>query len=597
MKMSKNMTNEEVAELLRSVAAAYEVKGENRFKVIAYDRAATSVEHLTSEIKDLWDDHKLNQVPGIGGSIAQHLDELFRTGKSKHFLKVLNGLPPAMFELIKIPGIGPKSAFKLCKEIGIWKREAAIKKLRKAAERKKVREIPGFGKESEKKILETISMFMLKKKQEKRMLLPVAGELAKKLIEYLTAIPEVIEAEPLGSLRRRCATVGDIDIAAKTASPGEVIFHFVKYPLVKKVINQGGKKATIVLRNNIQVDLRTQDPQRWGSMLQYFTGSKQHNIHLREIAQKKDLSLSEYGIKKIKSKRVIKTGTEEEFYRFLDMEWIPPELREDQGEIELALRKKLPKLVERKDIKGDLHLHSDFPIEPSHDLGNNSFKDMAKKGAELGYRYVGFTEHNPSITHHTPRQIISILKRKRAEIDKLIYTCSKNLNIKILNGLEIDVRPGGELALPEKAFDFLDYAIASIHGSFRLDRKRMTKRVLRALSHPKVKILGHPTGRKLNVREGYELEWERIFDFCSRYHKALEINAFPDRLDLPDILVKEAVEKGVKLIINTDAHRLEDMELIDYGVAVARRGWAKSKDILNTYSLNEFCKFLGIKNT
>lgn len=589
------MTNEEVAELLRAIAAAYEVKGESKFKIIAYDRAATSVEHLTSEIKDLWDDNKLTQIPGIGGSIAQHLDELFRSGKSKHFLQILSGLPPAMFELIKIPGIGPKNAFKLCQALKIWDEKEALARLKQAAEKGQIKELPGFGEESEKNILEALNEALSKRKKQKRMLLPVAGELAKELIEYLKREKAAKEIQPLGSLRRCVATVGDIDIAVKTTAPNKVISYFVKFPKVKKIVNQGKKKATVVLRNDIQVDLRTQDPQRWGSMLQYFTGSKQHNIHLREIALKKGYSLSEYGIREIKKGKLIETETEEKLYKFLGMGWIPPELREDQGEIELAQAKKLPRLINLQDIKGDLHLHSNFPIEPSHDLGTDSFEEMVLEAKRLGYKYLGFSEHNPSLSNHKPQEIISILRAKKEKIDQLNCTIGKQKRIKIFNGIEADIRPNGEIALPEKALDLLDYIIVSVHGSFRLSRKKMTKRILKALSYPKAKILGHPTGRKLNEREGYELDWEKIFAFCRYERKALEINAYPDRLDLPDTLVREAIRHGVKLIINTDAHQKGDMGLMRYGVAVAKRGWAEKEDIINTFSLSKICRFLEIK--
>jgi DNA polymerase (family 10) len=293
-----------------------------------------------------------------------------------------------------------------------------------------------------------------------------------------------------------------------------------------------------------------------------------------------------------------KFATEEAFYRALGMEWIPPELREDTGEIEAALRQAqgkpngLPKLVELKEIKGDLHLHSNFPIETSHDEGSSSIETLMEKGKKLGYEYLGFSEHNPSFSKHSQKQIIDILKRKKETIDKINYSRGKKLLIHAFNGLEIDIKPDGRLALPEEGFKFLDFAIASVHSSFRMSRQAMTKRVLKALQHPKIKIFGHPTGRKLGEREGYELDWEQVFSFCQKRNIWLEINAWPNRLDLTDVLVHEAVKNGVKMIICTDSHQVDHMDLMEYGVAVARRGWATKNDIMNTMSYNQFMKAL-----
>ncbi len=594
--MAKNFTNQQIAHLLKSISAAYQIKGESLFKIMAYDRAATAIEHLTSEVKDYWDNNNLDSIPGIGASIAQHLDELFKTGKVKHFEEVLKGLPPAVFELIKISGIGPKTAFKLCRYLKIWDKKNAFKKIKQAAESQKIRHLPGFGEESEKKILEAIYKTEIKKKEKQRMLLPYANNQAEVIEKYAKINPLILEIKPLGSLRRHCATVGDIDFAVKTKKPETALNYLLEFPQIKKIINKGNKKATVLLKNEIQVDFRIQSPEQWGSLLQHLTGSKQHNIKLREFAQKKNLSLSEYGIKDLKKNKLIKTRTEKEFYRLLEMDWIPPELREDQGEIEAAYHHQLPKLVTLKEIKGDLHLHSNFDVEPSHDLGKNSIQEMIQKGKELGYCYLGFTEHNPSINQHTDKQIISILSRKKALIDQIILTCSKKLNIKILNGLEIDIKPDGQLAIPEKGFQYLDYAIVSIHTSFYGSQEKMTQRILRALEHPKVKILGHPTGRKLNVREGYEADWEKIFKFCKEHNKLMEINAWPDRQDLPDILVRLAIENKVPLVINTDAHSVEEMDLMKYGVYVARRGWATKENIINTYSFDKLIALLKIKD-
>jgi len=604
------MTNKEIAKLLRTVAAAYEVKRGNKFKVMAYDRAATAVEHATSEIKDVWDDGKLEEVPGIGKGIAEHLDELFRLGRVKHFEKVKRGLPPAMFELLDIPGIGAKKAYKLCKSLGIFEAKTAIDKLEKAAKEGKIAKQEGFGEESQKDILEGIEAFKKGQIKESRMTILYAWEIAREILGYLEKHPAVKRADPLGSLRRRVATIGDIDIAVATDEAKKVIDYFLKFLKIRQVIEKGPSGASVLLANSRQVDLRVQKPKSYGAMLQYFTGSKQHNIHLRELALKMGLSLSEHGIKVIDKYKIQSTkfkiqsaswrtkskiyefAEEEDFYKALGLTWIPPELREDTGEIEAAQKGKLPKLVEVSDIKGDLHMHSNFPIEESHDPGADSMEKMIQTAAVLGYEYIGFSEHNPSQSQHSPEEIISLIKRKKEAIDKINYSRTKKLLKWIFNGLEIDIKSNGDLALPLKALDLLDYGIASVHSNFKMSREEMTRRVLQALDHPKIKIFGHPTGRKLGQREGYELDWEKVFDFCLKRSKWIEINAWPDRLDLPDGLVCEAVKRGVKMVINTDSHATEQLFLMEYGVSVARRGWAEKKDIVNTLPYDKISKLL-----
>jgi len=603
MKTTKKMNNQEISRLLKAVSGAYEVKKENQFKVAAYDKAAVAVEHATSELKDLWDDKKLEEIPSVGKSIAAHLDELFRTGKVKHFEQVFKGLPEAMFEFINIPGIGPKSAYKLAIILKITVAKQAIRKLLLAAKSGKIAQIEGFGEKSQKQIIEGIKAYQKGATKQNRMNLPYADRLAHEIMAYLSLIPETLRVDTLGSLRRKVATIGDIDISVATRKPDKTIDWFLAYPKIHKIVEKGLSGATIILNNGRQVDLRVQGPDSYGAMLQYFTGSKQHNIHLREIALKKGLSLSEYGIKPTSlrqpaelrgSPKIQKFTGEEKFYQRLGMAYIPPELREDTGEIEAALRQAkgkeggLPKLVELKNIKGDLHVHSNIQIEESHDPGMDSIASMVEKAKALGYEYLGFSEHNPSQSQHQEKQILDLLKYKKETIEQYNYSRVNNV-FYVFNSLEVDIKPSGELAIPEKAFDLLDYIIASVHSEFNLSREKMTKRVLRALAHPKVKILGHPTGRLLGKREGYELNWEEVLGFCLKHNRWLEINAFPDRLDLPDNLVREAVKRGVKMIINTDSHTTAQLSLMEYGVDVAKRGWATKNDIANTQPYDKMC--------
>jgi len=593
MKIDKNTSNIEIAELLKAVAASYKIKDEkkNRFRIIAYQRAADAVEHLSSEAKDLWDDGKLTDVAGIGKSIEMHLDEIFRKGKSEHFQKIMKGLPRGIFELIKIPGIGAKTAYKLSKKLDLNKKEGAIEKLEKRLKKKKIIEIEGFGEQSQEAILKSIKVI---KKRKKRLLLPYALKISDEIISWMKKCKSVYKIETLGSLRRKASTIGDIDLAIATENSTKVLDHFTKYPKKNRVIEKGEKTASILLPNAIQIDLMVQKKDSFGSLLQHFTGSKHHNIALREYALKKGMSLSEYGIKT--NGKLKKFKDEESFYKELGLQWIPPELREDMGEIDSAKKDSLPKLVGIKDIKADLQIHSDFDIETSHDLGESSMKDVVKKANELNYQYIAFTEHNPSYSKHNDSQRIELIRKKSEAIEQINYSINKNDNNsvqKVFNSLEIDILSDGKLPISDEGLELLDFAVVSIHSSFNQSKGEMTNRIIRGLNHKKVKIFAHPTARKLNVREGIEIDWEKLLRFCRENNKILEINAEPVRLDLPDYLVREAIKIGVKLSLGTDAHHIDSMDNMKYGVSVARRGWAKKKDIINTYDLNNFEKTIN----
>lgn len=595
------MTNSQIASILRNIAASYTIKNENkyRFQIIAYQKAAEAIEGTPTEVADIVKERKLEMLPGVGPSIRQHLEELIKTGKVKHFDWVTEGIPQAVFPLLNVPTLGPKKAYRLVKEFSLKDPSTVIEDVEKLAKMGKIATLEGFGEKSQGDVLRAINEFNLGRRKTKRMVLPYANELAKSLITYLNKSPFVKEAHPLGSLRRRKETVGDIDIAVASENPKKVIQYFIDYPHKQRVIEKGDTTASILVSSGKQIDLMVQPPKAFGALLQHFTGSKNHNVHLREYALKKGLSLSEYGIKKKmrngkrlpagKAGKIENLSTEKKFYAALGLRWIPPEIREDTGEIELAVTHKLPILIERKDIKGDLHLHSSFPIEPSHDMGKDSMETMIEKAASLRYEYVGFSEHNPSISKHTNMQIISLIEKKRIKIDQLNKT---NKDVRVFNLLETDILSNGSLAIDNNALDLLDATLVSIHSAFNMSKHDMTKRVIEGLSHPKAKILSHPTGRLLNERPGYELDFEQIFAFCKKHNKALEINAWPSRLDLPDSLVRQAIKYGVKLIIDTDSHAVNQMDLMEYGVSVAKRGWATKHDILNTLPFDEFTKWL-----
>lgn len=579
------MTNIEIAKLFRDVAASYSIKNEAkfRFQIIAYQKATDTIEGLTTQLEDLYKENGLEQIPGVGPTIRTRLEELFKTGKVSHFEEVKRGIPPSVFVFMQIPSLGPKKAFKLATHFKLNNPQTAVQDLEKVAKTHEIAKLEGFGEKSESDIIRAINEFREGKGKTTKMLLPYAYDLADQVVQYLKKSESVKDARTLGSLRRMKPLVGDIDIAVSSNDTKETIEHFTKYPRTERIIEKGPTTSSLLTTGGNQVDLMVLPPSQWGSLLQHFTGSKEHNVHLREYALKKGLSLSEKGIKNLKTGKLQEFKTEEEFYSAIGMQWIPPEMREDTGEIELAIKHNLPKIIELKDIKGEFHIHSSFPLEPSHDLGKNTISEMLQFAKKLGYEYLGFSEHNPSQSKHTKAQIVDLVKRRNEEIDK----AQTKTKVKLFKLMETDILPNGEIALPDEALELLDATIVSVHSVFKTPRDEMTKRVIKGLSHPKAKILAHPTGRLLNERNGYELDFEQIFQFCKKNNKALEINAYPNRLDLTDALVRLAIEAGVRLAINTDSHASYQMDLMKYGIAVARRGFATKDDIINCMSYNK----------
>lgn len=608
--MSAKPTNIQIAKLLREVAASYAVQDEKkyRFQIIAYQRAADIIEKLSSEISEIWQEGKLEDLGGIGPSIAAHLKELFATNEVKHFNEVKKKVPAALFPLLSIPKIGPKTAIKLINAFVIKDAEQAIELVEQKGLEGKIATLPTFGEKSQKEILQAILEFRQGRVKTSRMVLPYAYEIAQKVLYYLKKCPHAQKIEPLGSLRRMVSTIGDIDFAVASTEPKKVIDWFIKYPFVERVIEKGDHSASFLTSGGKQVDLLVQQPTAWGSLLQHFTGSKDHNVKLRTRAVTFGLSVSDYGIKITEKKKIKKdwlkyytpknfnktlglyTFAEEKvFYQAQGIEWMEPELREDQGEVEASLAKNLPKLISLKDIRGDLHTHSSFNIEPSHDLGQSEISIMMKFAKQLGYEYLGFAEHNPSNYNHTPSQVYDLLKKRNEKIEQ----AQKNIkNVQALKLLEIDILANGKLAIDDKSFSLLDAGIVSIHSSFSQDKETITKRILQGLSHPKAKIFAHPTGRLIGQRVGYDLDWEKVWEFCTKNNKALEVNAWPERLDIGDTLVRETVKRGIKIVINTDTHEVSQMENMKFGVAVARRGWAQKRDVINTWTYKELKSWL-----
>ncbi|OGY25585.1 MAG: hypothetical protein A2134_03375 [Candidatus Woykebacteria bacterium RBG_16_39_9b] len=567
--METKFTNKEVTTLLRNVSAAHQVKGANPFQIRAYDVAADAVEHASSDVRALWESEDLDKIPGVGSHIANYLDEYFTSGKVKHFETVFKNIPNSMFEFLKIPGVGPKTAYKLAK--------AGVKNIADLEEKIKSKTLlkKGFTEKPLENILQGIEEF---KRKSDRILLPVAGEVAKQVLEHLRKHKAVLATDPLGSLRRRVATVGDVDLSVASNDPKEVIEHFKKFPGTERIIESGEHTATISVRNGIHVDLMVQPPEHYGSLLHHFTGSKNHNIHMRSLAREKGYSISEYGIKEIKTDKVRPCPKEDDVYSLLGMQTPPPELREDAGEIEAALENKLPQLVELKDIKGDLHTHSFWSD------GQNSIAEMAKAATSLGREYIALTDHSyPTLRFY----------QRLKEIEQFNYSQD---SIRVITGLEVNINSDYTLQVPDEILAKHDIIFVSIHTSFRQPKEEMTNRILKALENPHVDVFAHPTGRLLLEREGIEADWETIFKRIAHLGKFLEIDGYPNRLDLPDNLVREAKRFGVKFTIDTDAHQIQHLSLMEYGVSVARRGWATKKDIINTLPYRELKSILDLKN-
>jgi DNA polymerase (family 10) len=567
-----NFANHEVADLLRNVATALTLQKANSFQVRAYENAADSIEHLTADLGDLWEEDKLDDIPGVGKGLQEHLDELFKTGKVKHFDSLMEDFPKVIYQLIKVPGDGPKTAQELA-ELGVKNLEDLEEKLEKGTLVEK-----GFSE----KIAEKIKLGVVEYKGlGNRILLPVAGEQAEKIVEYIKKDPHVTQADYLGSLRRRVVTVGDLDFAAATKDPEKTLHHFATMPGVKHVVSEGGYKAMVVLNNGMHVDLLVGDPESYGALLQHFTGGKNHNIHLRTLAEKKGLSLSERGVKDLKTGEVKPIKKESELYAMLGMQTPDPELREDTGEIEAAIKHELPKLVTLGDIKGDMHLHSNFPMEPSHGPGANKLEEIIEKAKSLKYDFVGLSDHSPGFTKNSKDKIIQLIETRTKYIQKLKMSTK---NVRVLNGLEIDILTDGSLSVPDEALKTLDYCVAGVHSSHKMPKDEMTNRILKALESPYVDIISHPTGRLLNQRQSYDADWDQIFEYCAKHKKLLEVNSFPNRLDLREDLIRRAKELGCKFIIDTDAHEISQMDNMEYGVSLARRGWLEKEDVVNTWS-------------
>lgn len=572
-------TNTEIAEIFDKIADILDLLNENPFRVRAYRKAGENIKELTEDIEDLAERGKLTEIPGIGRDLAEKIEEFISTGKIMSYEKLKEKVPEELVKLLGIQGLGPKTLAKLNKELGIKN----IDDLERALEREQILKLRGMG---EKKVEDIRRGVVLFKKSRERMPLGIALPLAEDIVREINKIPGTKGTIVAGSLRRMKETIGDIDILTMAEDGKHVIEAFTKLPYVKESLAAGDTKGSVVLKSGIQVDLRVVEPGSYGAALQYFIGSKAHNIKLRTIALEKSLKINEYGV--FRGDKKIAGETEEGIYEALGLRWIPPEIREDRGEIEAAQDGKLPNLLEHKDIKGDLHMHSRWSD------GKATIEEMALEAKELGYLYIAMTDHSPSSRIAGGLSIEQLYEKKR-EIDALN---KKLTGIKILMGSEVDIKRDGSLDYPDEVLLDLDIVIAAVHSGFKMNIESMTQRMVKALQNPFVHALVHPTGRLIGRREGYEVDMDKIIKKAKEYGKALEINSHYLRLDLNDINVRKAVNFGVKMMISTDSHAPDQLDMMRLGVATARRGWAEKRDVVNTMRLNELSKWLtGVRNT
>lgn len=576
------MTNAEIAQVFERIGMLLELKGEeNPFRIRAYARAALMVGNLTTSLREVYHNggiRALQELPGIGEDLAQKIEELVKTGKLQYLENLEAKLPAGLFQIMEIEGIGPKKTKFLWKKFGV----EGIKDLEKLLKEGKLQKVKGWGEKSVENIHRGIAM---RARMTGRLPIGIALPLAEEILTVLRRAKGVDRVEIAGSLRRRRDTVGDLDFLATSTKPEEVMDLFCSLPQVARVTAKGSTKSTVFLKEGLDADLRVVDPEVFGAALHYFTGSKDHNVHMRKLGIRKGLTISEYGVFRGTAKHkgnLLAARTEEDVYRAVGLPYIEPELREDRGEIEAAMKGELPKLVEIGDIRGDLHCHSTFSD------GADSMIDMARAAKAAGLEYIAITDHaSPmGMVRGIKKENIRQYLRKIEEARKAVH------GIHILAGAEVDILEDGRLYLPDECLQQLDWVVASVHSHFRQLREVTTKRLLHALENPYVKVLGHPTARMLGEREGIDCDIDAILKEAAKRGVAMELNASKERLDLPDVYLKRAKELGVKICIGSDAHSVRGFSY-EFGISQARRGWLTKRDVANTFPWSQFVQNLA----
>jgi DNA polymerase (family 10) len=570
------MRNFEVAFIFYDIADILEIKGENFFKIRAYRKAAHTMENLSLEVEDMAKQLRLQEIEGIGKALSEKIHEIINTGSCRYYEELKKDFPRGLVDMLKIPGLGAKKIRVIYDALGV----TSIEELEEAARLRKLRELPGMGVKTEQSILKGIQTV---RGHVGKALLATALPIAERIVTMLSGMKEITNIGLGGSLRRKKEMVKDMDIVVATESPDIIIKDFLKFPAITRVIAQGSTKVRVMLNMGLQMDLRVVKPHEFYSALQHFTGSKEHNTKLRGIALKMGYKLNEYGIFEKNGDGAFYPKSEEEFYGKLGMPYIIPELREERGEIEAAMEGRLPDVIKQKDIRGDLHIHSNFSD------GVSSIESIALRAKALGYEYIAITDHSKSL------KIARGLDESRLkEQIKIIKEINDRIEgIRILTGIEVDILTDGILDFKDDILKELDVVIASIHSGFKQDQKTLTKRIINACYNPYVNIIAHPTGRILGRRDPYDVNIDLVLEAAAATGTVLEINSSPDRLDLNDFMVKRAKEMGIKIVINTDAHDKEALTDMKYGVWVARRGWLTAQSIINTLPLEKLLDFLN----
>lgn len=564
------MANTKISDIFEDIADILEFQGENVFKIRAYRKAAANLRSISEDVSEHADKDTLTDIPGIGKDLAEKIKEILKTGFLKYYEKLKKSVPKGVLEIMGIQGIGPKTAKLLFNELNI----DSISKLKKCAQQHKLSKLPHLKEKTEQNILNGINLL---EKSSESMLLGEALHVAESIVGYLKNKKPIEKIDIAGSTRRMKETIRDIDILVASKKSEKAADVFINMPQVNRILAQGETRSSVLMKDGTQVDLRVVKPESYGAALLYFTGSQAHNIHLRELAIKKGLKINEYGVFRKKANKKIAGETEEEVYSAVGLEFIPPELREDKGEIEASKAGKLPQLIKFEDIKGDFHVHSLWSD------GAYSIEEIARYCKKIGYEYVVISDHSKSL-----KIARGLAEKDLAKKNKEIDAINKKIKgFKILKGAEVDIASSGRLDYPDSVLKDLDIVFAAIHIGFKQSKEIITKRILKAMDNKYVNVLAHPTGRLLNSREPYAVDMTAVLKHAKETNTAIEINGNPQRLDLDDVNSRAAQTLGVKIALTTDAHHLESLRFMRYAVAVARRGWLTKKNMLNTLSAKE----------
>jgi DNA polymerase (family 10) len=568
-------TNRELAKVFESIADLLEIKGEVIYKTLAYRKASDSLNNLARDVNDIWQEGELTDIPGVGKAIAEKIDELLTTGKLEFLVKLEKEVPPSLLDVLKVPDVGPKKAALFWQEAGITN----LEELEAAAQQGKLRQLPGMGEKSETKILAGLEALS---RRTGRSPLGEAWPFAQELLRFLEDLPVVEKAEAGGSLRRMRETVGDLDLLAAAEDSQPVMDAFSSRPDVIEVLSKGDTKTSVEFNNGIRAQLWVHPPDRHGTALQYATGSKDHNVRLRELALKKGLSLSDQSFSRENGAEIL-IADEEDVYSTLGIPWITPELREDRGEVQAAVAGTLPELITVRDIQSELHTHSTWSD------GTLSIREMAQAALARGLKTLAITDHSQSLGIAGGLSQKELLEQRK-EIDVVQEELGDSLLL--LQGSEVEIRADGSLDFSDEVLANLDIVVASMHTSLRQNRQKVTSRLINAIRNPHVDVIAHPTGRIIPDREGADLDMDAVLEAAHEHGVALEINANPSRLDLNDIYARRAAEMGIKLSINTDAHSASELNLLQFGIATARRGWIRSDMVINTWDIQRLTSWL-----